>query len=196
MRYADANAPRWAVVVPPNRPLIARQLWAEWLSTRVVQPASTDIRVDTIRAEGGDLLRYRVKGVEVLSIEDLAVRVGENYDGARSIVDEHRLEWGVDILSHLLVADLRRHTEAWFEVHGSHYECVEDMAAGLNDGDASVQNAIAISFVEDTGWWDASRQDLVGVWPQGLRNEVARQREIGSAAAQGASFRRPPDETP
>ncbi len=43
---------------------------------------------------------------------------------------------------------------------------------GLVDGDDRVQNAVSVSFVEDTPWWAAERGDFIASWPDHLRAEV------------------------
>jgi hypothetical protein len=35
---------------------------------------------------------------------------------------------------------------------------------------------MAVSLVEDTGWWDPTTQLFIEAWPAGLRAEVDRQR--------------------
>ena len=50
------------------------------------------------------------------------------------------------------------------------------MDAGLRDGDEYVVNAVAVSFVEDTPWWDEAMEPFITAWPPGLRAEAERQR--------------------
>lgn len=171
----------WGVVVPPMKPIVARSLWAEWLSSRTDQPDPSDVRVDTIRSDGGDVVRYRVRGETVVSIDDLAARVREGCEGARPIIDEHRAEWGAGLLPTLLVADLRRHVEKRFEADRAHCACVDALAAGLVEGDASVRNAIAVSFVEDTAWWEPEQRAFVASWPKAVSDEADRQRQLRSS---------------
>ena len=43
---------------------------------------------------------------------------------------------------------------------------------GLVDGDDRVQNAVSVSFVEDTPLWAAERADFIASWPYRLRAEA------------------------
>ncbi|MET3808863.1 hypothetical protein ABIB25_005893 [Nakamurella sp. UYEF19] len=84
------------------------------------------------------------------------------------------------MLLHLLVADLRRMLLDRFQA--------DDMTAviaglsvldlALRDGDRQVQNAVAVSFVEDSQWWDPRMASFIDIWPSGLSAEVTRQRAI------------------
>ena len=47
----------------------------------------------------------------------------------------------------------------------------------LLEGDEDVENAVAVSFVEDTGWWDPEMGPFMSVWPAGLMAEAERQRQ-------------------
>lgn len=100
----------------------------------------------------------------------------------RQLILEH-LEGNDEILLHVLTAELRRHaTEAFdagrspelFRLHGV-------FNAALIEGDDDVENAIAVSFVEDTGWWDPAMQSFIEAWPPDLRREAERQQ--GSSPA-------------
>jgi hypothetical protein len=51
---------------------------------------------------------------------------------------------------------------------------------GLREGDEAVENAVAVSFVEDTDWWDDSMRLFIARWPTGLAEEVERQRRASS----------------
>jgi hypothetical protein len=46
----------------------------------------------------------------------------------------------------------------------------------LQEGDERVENAVAVSFVEDTGWWESDMVAFVASWPTPLRAEADRQR--------------------
>ena len=95
----------------------------------------------------------------------------------QSVVVEH-LEDNDGVLLHLLVADLRRFAIKSFDAGQSDVTdrllALVDVA--LREGTDDVQNAMAVSFVEDTGWWDRSMQPFIEAWPAGLRAEVDRQR--------------------
>ena len=53
--------------------------------------------------------------------------------------------------------------------------CLRFVDEGLAYGDAALENAIAVSFVADTGWWDAAMRPFIDTWPTNLRDEVSRQ---------------------
>lgn len=110
-------------------------------------------------------------------VSRLSSVVPESSTTVREHFDEHEGE----LLLHLLVADFRRLALAWFE------EGRTDALAGLldvldtalRDGDEYVENAIAVSFVEDLGWWEADMQPFITTLPDALANEVERQRHSG-----------------
>lgn len=91
---------------------------------------------------------------------------------------EHLEDQEGELLLHLLTADLRRLAITWFEEGQT--ECLDRLLGvvdtALREGDGEVQNAMAVSFVEDTGWWDPEMAPFVAVWPEGLRAEAQHQR--------------------
>jgi hypothetical protein len=108
---------------------------------------------------------------------DLLDALARDVPETQPVVDEH-LEDNGGLLLHLLTADLRRFAIQSFDVgNGNVLErilALVDVALGEGTGD--VQNAMSVSFVEDTGWWDPAMQPFIGAWPTGLRAEVDRQR--------------------
>lgn len=98
---------------------------------------------------------------------------------ARGIVDEHLRDNDNEVLLHLLVADIRRFAIERFEVHDTTTlkQCLDVMSTGLTDGDDHVENAVAVCFVEDTGWWDPEMKPFMAAWPSPLVAEAKRQRE-------------------
>ncbi len=72
------------------------------------------------------------------------------------IIEEHLRDFDGEVLLHLVVADVLRLAIAMFERHNTEGlgRCLSAVAAGLTDGDEYVQNAVAVSFIEDTPWWD------------------------------------------
>ncbi len=82
-----------------------------------------------------------------------------------------------ELLLHPLVADVRRLSFRAFEAGDRDLlrRCLEVMDAALRDGDVELENAVAVSFVEDTGWWDPDMQLFVAAWPAALRAEAERQ---------------------
>lgn len=51
--------------------------------------------------------------------------------------------------------------------------------SALRNGDDHVSNAVAGSFVWDSGWWQPKLQDYVSFWPSALAAEVETQRAAG-----------------
>jgi hypothetical protein len=93
-------------------------------------------------------------------------------------VREHLADNDGDLLLHLLLADLRRLAVAWFDQGFTDplqrlLAVVDD---GLAAGDDRLENAVAVSFVEDAAWWEPSSVAFIATWPNGLANEVQRQR--------------------
>jgi hypothetical protein len=97
---------------------------------------------------------------------------------AAPLIDEHLLGFDGEILLHLLVADVRRLALAFFEARDIRAldRCLDVVAAGLRDGDEYVENAVAVSFVEDAAWWDEAMSPFIAAWPGALRAEAERQR--------------------
>ncbi len=174
----DGTTYEWVVIVPPMRPVVADGLWQEWLSRNDCDPSPEDVLVDCIHATGGDLRSYRIKGVAPMSSYDLANALGARCHIAHAIVSEHLEEWNGEVLVTLLVADVRRHLETGFEAgrDSGACTCPELMDAAIRGGDASVQNAVAVCFVEDSCWSDPSRQPFIKSWPAALRSEIEYQR--------------------
>jgi hypothetical protein len=50
------------------------------------------------------------------------------------------------------------------------------MDKGLREGDEDVENAVAVSFVENTGCWDPAMLPFIATWPEDLKAEAERQR--------------------
>ncbi len=95
------------------------------------------------------------------------------------IVAEHLIDHDNEVLLHLLIADVRRFSIERFEEGDTAALrlCLDVVAQGLTDGDEHVVNAVAVSFVEDTGWWDPLMQPFMATWPAPLRDEAERQRK-------------------
>jgi hypothetical protein len=111
-----------------------------------------------------------------LTATDLLDTPAREVPETQPVVDEH-LEDNDGLLLHLLTADLRRYAIQSFDFgKGDVLDrllAVVDVA--LRDGTDDVQNAMAVSFVEDTGYWDPAMQPFVAVWPSSLRAEAERQ---------------------
>jgi hypothetical protein len=108
--------------------------------------------------------------------DEFVARLKRDVPEVRPLILEH-LEDNDEILLHLLTAELRRHAKEAFDA-GRSPELVRLLGvlnAALIEGDNDVENAIAVSFVEDTGWWDPAMQPFIEAWPPDLRREAARQ---------------------
>ena len=84
-----------------------------------------------------------------------------------------------ELLLHLLTADLRRYA---IDIFASGPSDVLRRLPGVIDralllGNDYVSNPIAVSFVEDSGWWDPAMQPFIASWPPGPQAEARRQRE-------------------
>ena len=71
------------------------------------------------------------------------------------------LEYYEDLLLHVFMAQVRRLCEtAWAERDDDLLRrCLPVLNEGLLDGDDEVNNAVAVSFVEDICWWDPSTDE-------------------------------------
>jgi hypothetical protein len=100
---------------------------------------------------------------------------------AAPLVAEHLDDQEGTLLLHLLVADLRGFLlDAWKR------QDIDVLQRGLalldgalTRGDEYVQNAVAVSFVEDIGWWEPEVQPFLATWPPALAAEVERLRANG-----------------
>ena len=92
---------------------------------------------------------------------------------ARPVVEEHLQDHG-EILLHLVAADVLRLAIAMFNAGETEALnlCLGVVATGLTDGDEYVQNAISVSFVEDTPWWDEQMFPFMAAWPDALQAEA------------------------
>lgn len=97
---------------------------------------------------------------------------------SQELIAEH-LEFNEELLLHLLIADLRRMALAMFEQ--DEVDPLQRLLAvldrSLTEGDDFVSDAVAVSFVEDTGWWDPEMSGFMSEWPAGLTAEAERQRQ-------------------
>ncbi len=99
----------------------------------------------------------------------------------QTVVLEHR-EDNDGLLLHLLTADLRRYATEAFDSGRSDVlqRQLNVINRALVDGTEDVENAMAVSFVEHTGWWDAEMQPFIESWPSKLRSEALRQKKLRS----------------
>jgi hypothetical protein len=113
-----------------------------------------------------------------MSSREFLVELSLNVPESREVVAEH-LAFHEELLLHVLMADLRRMAIAMFERGESDSlgRLLEVLDRSLVEGDDHVENAVAVCFVEDTGWWDPEMAAFMGVWPAGLSAEAERQRQ-------------------
>lgn len=112
--------------------------------------------------------------------EFVAVLTAEVPGTATTLV-EHLDDQAGELLLHLLVGDLRLLALEWFRAGRT-----DDLSGllvvlerGLRHGDQQVENAVAVSFVEDLAWWEPEMQPFIEALPEGLLAEVERQRSRG-----------------
>ena len=95
----------------------------------------------------------------------------------RLLVDRHREDQAGEILLRLLLGELARFCLAAYEQGDT------DLAARtlryvdgeLFEGDAELEEAICVSFVEAIGPWDEGMRRFIETWPGCLREEAERQ---------------------
>jgi membrane protein required for beta-lactamase induction len=96
---------------------------------------------------------------------------------ARPVVDEHLRDYD-ELLLHLLMADLLRLAVASYGVGEG--DVTQRLLAfvdrALRDGDDLVENAVCVSFVENVGAFPGESEAFISSWPDGLSQELARQR--------------------
>ncbi|WP_300389881.1 hypothetical protein [uncultured Nocardioides sp.] len=92
-------------------------------------------------------------------------------------LSEHLADQEGELLLHLLVGDLQILALDCFRTGRTDTlsRLLSVLERGLRDGDEYVENAVAVSFVEDLGWWDPAMQPFIEVLPEGLLAEVERQ---------------------
>ena len=110
--------------------------------------------------------------------EQLVERLAETCPELEPLIAEH-FEYYAELLLSLLIADVRLFSISAFENGNLDVlqRCLAVMAAGLEDGDDYVKNVVAVSFVEDTGWWEPGMGAFIDVWPEALQAEDRRQRD-------------------
>lgn len=112
-----------------------------------------------------------------LSTRDFIRQLLREAPELRPILDEHVAD-NDEVLLHVFVARVRDFAIEAFE--GTDRELSNRIAsvfdAGLRHGDEHVENAVAVSFVEDTPWWSPDRAEFIASWPPALRAEAQRWR--------------------
>ena len=105
-------------------------------------------------------------------IDNLVAVVPEAAETVRGHLDDQEGE----LLIHLLMADLLRLT---VRVFGDGREDVarhllEFVDRCLGEGDEYVRNAVSVSFVEHYGFGSDEPEELLSLWPAGLRASLGR----------------------
>lgn len=113
-----------------------------------------------------------------MTADEVVAALATEVPEVQPIVDEH-LRDNDELLLHLLTCDLRRYAVEAFE--SGQTEVLRRLLAVLDraflDGDDQVTNAVAVSFVEDSGWWESDTRPFIESWPPGLQAEARRQQE-------------------
>lgn len=115
----------------------------------------------------------------VLTASQFVSRLTSAVPESSSTVLEHLDDQDGELLLHLLTADLRRLALGWYEEGqtGALSRLLDVVEAALREGDEYVTNAIAVSFVDDLGWWEPDMQPFLMTWPGELAREVERLRK-------------------
>lgn len=93
------------------------------------------------------------------------------------VAREH-LEDNDELLPHLLVSDTllfaeRAFADKEFEVLGRLLSFLDE---ALTNGDERIEDAVALSFVENSEWWNPEKAGFLATWPAGLKAELELQR--------------------
>jgi hypothetical protein len=112
-----------------------------------------------------------------MTAEQFVHQLEEQVPEARPVLAEHLEDQEGELLLHLLLADLLRLAVQRF--HSDERDvadrCLLLVDRALREGDEYVQNAVAVSFVENVGVFPGETDDFIASWPQGLLNEKASQ---------------------
>jgi hypothetical protein len=114
----------------------------------------------------------RVRITETTFLPRLFERVPES----RDVYNEHLDGYG-EFLLHLFMADLLRFAVSLFQAQEREIlrrllSFIEDC---LVDGDVAINNAVAVSFVENVGAEPGETSEFIATWPRGLLAERDRQ---------------------
>ena len=146
-------------------------------------------RTSALTAEGRDVARRRgavgLRNTECM-FDDIGTAVPEEsfvelliqlVPESRNLVDEHFADYD-ELLIHLLMSDLLRFATAAF-AHDDidlTQRLLQFLDHALREGDERVNNAVAVSFVENIGTHEGETPEFVASWPRGLLDERDRQR--------------------
>jgi hypothetical protein len=113
-----------------------------------------------------------------LTSADFVQGLVDNVPEIEPTLTEHLADNG-ELLLHVFVARVRDAAIIGFENGDRDLSdrIVEVVDVGLRDGDEQVRNAVAVSFVEGTQWWEPNRAAFIRSWPPDLRGEAERQKD-------------------
>jgi hypothetical protein len=91
-------------------------------------------------------------------------------------IDEHLEEFGEDV-RYLLFGDMTRFVLAARADGATDLveRCLAFLDLALREGDDSVQDLVAVGFVENVGLWDPANRSFIRSWPAALKAEAQRQ---------------------
>lgn len=131
--------------------------------------------------EGRGLVAYERQNRQsqrMLTEAEFAAAIRDAGPETRAIYVEHLSDNGGELLLHPFVARIRDRAIAAFGAQDDDLlnRILGVMVLGLEQGDERVVNAVEVSFVEDSCWYDPATGPFIASWPQTLRAEVTRQR--------------------
>jgi hypothetical protein len=96
------------------------------------------------------------------------------------LLAEHRRDQFAELFAPPVCRRLLRFAIAAFEQGESErmHALLAVVDKALREGDEDVENAVAGSFVEDTGWWEHAMRIFIATWPDGLNAEAEGQRHL------------------
>ncbi|KRB75113.1 hypothetical protein ASE01_17290 [Nocardioides sp. Root190] len=102
-----------------------------------------------------------------LTAPEFVSRLSSRVPESSATLREHLDEQEGELLLHLLVGDLRRLALAWFGEGKTDAlaRLLDEVDTALREGDEYVENAVAVSFVEDLGFWEAEMQPFIEILP-------------------------------
>lgn len=112
-----------------------------------------------------------------MTVELFAERLAAEVPEARPVLTQHGQDDG-GLLPHLLMPDLVRLCDsAWVAADEDVLRrCLRLLDQALGEGDERVRDAVAVSFVEASTWYQPTKREYVATWPARLRAEAEAQR--------------------
>ncbi len=116
-----------------------------------------------------------------LTASEFVIALAAHVPESTVTITEHLADQDGELLLHLLMGDLRLLAIDWFRTGqtDSLERLLTVLEQGVGQGDEYVANAVAVSFVEDLGWWEPEMQPFMDALPAGLLAQVKRQRSNG-----------------